>query len=62
MKRIPDVRVVALRLNAEDVEGDAALVEELVARMATDGWAFMSLAAPTCATALVAFTRPHRKD
>ena len=58
MKRIPDVKVVALHLQARDVEGDAMLVEELVARMAKHGWAFASLAAPTNQTALVAFTRP----
>lgn len=58
MKRIPEVKVIALHLQAVDVEGDAVLVEELVARMAERGWAFASLAAPTHQTALVTFTRP----
>lgn len=60
MKRIPDVKVVTLALNARTVEGDAVLVERLVARMAGDGWAFASLATPSVYRALVAFTRPAK--
>ncbi len=60
MKKIPEVKVVAMHLRAKDVEGDAVLVEKLVAEMAEDGWVFASLAAPTHNTALVAFTR-HRR-
>lgn len=62
MKRIPEVKVVPLDLRARDHAGDAGLVEELVARMAEDGWTFVSLAATTGQTALVVFTRPPKRE
>jgi len=53
--------VVPMRLDARDNAGDARLVERLIAKMATNGWTFVSLAAPTAQTALVVFSRPMRK-
>lgn len=60
MKRAPEHKVVAIKLDARDVAGDAVLVENLMAKMVADGWDFISLATPTGQTALVVFSRPGR--
>ncbi len=57
MKHKTEHKTVPLKLNAKNNEGDAALVDELVAKMVADGWAFVSLASPTAQTALVVFSR-----
>lgn len=62
MKRVPEIKVMAMDLSARDNAGDAVLVENLVERMAEDGWAFVTLAAPTVQTALVVFSRPPKRD
>jgi len=62
MKRTPDIKVVALDLDAQTVCGDAVLVENLVKKMAKDNWSFVSLAAPSSRTSLVVFSRPSKKS
>lgn len=60
MIKSPEYKVVSVELDAQNVKGDAVLLDKLIAKMVANGWTFESLTTPTHTYAFVVFARPSQ--